>query len=144
MSRISNSAIVSAVRGVLRMDKLDFKQSLVEMVRSSGLSPYRVSLAINRAKNYVSTLLGSDSKPNVELFARIAAACGFEIIVRGHGKEWQLSSDLGVTFKRLEDFGGSIGRVTQDALELGAVDVVRSGKGYAGVDANDKPIVFYW
>lgn len=126
------------------MDKLDFKQSLVEMVRSSGLSPYRVSLAINRAKNYVSTLLGSDSKPNVELFARIAAACGFEIIVRGHGKEWQLSSDLGVTFKRLEDFGGSVDRVVDDARELGAVDVVRAGNGYVGVDEDGLPIVRYW
>ena len=126
------------------MDKLDFKQSLVEMVRSSGLSPYRVSLAINRAKNYVSTLLGSDSKPNVELFTRIAAACGFEVIVRGHGKEWQLSSDLGVTFKRLEDFGGSVDRVVDDARELGAVDVVRSGKGYVGVDDDGLPIVRYW
>lgn len=126
------------------MDVKNSLDSLRTMVDAAGMSGYRVSQAIGRSKGYVSTLLGSKSVPSVELFARIAAACGFEIIVRGHGKEWQLSSDLGVTFKRLEDFGGSVGRVTQDALELGAVDVVRSGKGYAGVDANDKPIVFYW
>lgn len=54
-------------------------EAVREMLEASGMSPYRVSLALGRSPNYISGMLRRGSVPSADLLAKIAGACGYEL-----------------------------------------------------------------
>lgn len=49
------------------------------MLEASGMSAYRVSLALGRSPNCVSGMLRRGSVPSADLLARIARICGYRL-----------------------------------------------------------------
>lgn len=49
------------------------------MLEASGLTSYRVSVALGRHSSYVATMLRRGSRPSGDLLARVAAACGYRL-----------------------------------------------------------------
>ena len=61
-----------------------------DMVARSGLSMREVSRRIGRSDNYLSSMLRNDTVPSVDLFASIAHACGYSVVVEGGGVEYRI------------------------------------------------------
>lgn len=51
------------------------------MLAASGMTPYRVSLTLGRSPNYVSGMLRRGSVPSADLLARVAGACGYDLVL---------------------------------------------------------------
>lgn len=124
------------------MREIDVREALRGMVEGSGLSAYRLSRTMGRSKGYVSTMLSSGSVPGVDAFVRLAHACGYEVEVHGRGDSWRLSCE-GPAIRRMEDLGGSLERVVEDARALGAVDVRADGVGYIALNDDGEVVARY-
>ena len=68
-----------------------YATSLVRrMVESSGKSAADISREIGRNSRYISVMLYNRTVPNVNLMARVAKACGYRLVIVGHGETIEL------------------------------------------------------
>lgn len=58
---------------------MDTHDAMRAMLERSGLTTYRVSVALGRHSSYVSTMLRRGSCPSADLLARLAAVCGYSL-----------------------------------------------------------------
>lgn len=63
------------------------KDAVGEVVSRSGEGPMALSRKLGRHESYLSTTISRRSVPKLDTFADIADACGFELVLRGHGTE---------------------------------------------------------
>ena len=64
---------------------MDTREAIERMCEEAGKSQRAVSAEIGRAPTFLSTTLHKGSGPKVDTMAAIARACGFELVLRGHG-----------------------------------------------------------
>jgi DNA-binding phage protein len=62
-------------------------EALEHMARMSGLSYAAISRAAVGSNKFVSMTISRGSVPRLDTFARLARACGYEVVLRGHGEE---------------------------------------------------------
>lgn len=60
---------------------------IAHMVGSSKLSRYEVSRKLGRNNEYVARLIRGGEHPRIDNIVRVAAVCGYEIHVIGHGED---------------------------------------------------------
>lgn len=58
------------------------KDAVAELVALSGKSAITVSREMGRADAYISMTISRKSIPKLDTFAEIAAACGYEVVLR--------------------------------------------------------------
>lgn len=63
------------------------RDAVAEIVAMSGKGPIAVSREMGRSDTYVSMTISRGSVPKLDTFVEIAAACGFELVLRGEGRE---------------------------------------------------------
>lgn len=63
------------------------RDAVAELVAMSGKSAIEVSREMGRADTYVSMTISRKSVPRLDTFAELAAACGYEVVLRGSGGE---------------------------------------------------------
>ena len=64
---------------------MNTKEAIEKMCEMAGKSQRTVSKEIGRAPTFVGSSLHKGSVPRVDTMAAIARACGFELVLRGHG-----------------------------------------------------------
>lgn len=64
---------------------MDPREAIERMCQEAGKSQRTVSTEIGRAPTFLSTTLHKGSVPRVDTMSAIADACGFELVLRGHG-----------------------------------------------------------
>lgn len=72
---------------------MNVKQAIDKMCEEAGKSQRTVSKEIGRNPSFLSTSMSKGSVPRVDTMAAIARACGFELVLRGHGVEIPLGDD---------------------------------------------------
>lgn len=72
---------------------MDSKQAIEKMCGVAGKSQRTVSSEIGRNPTFIGTTLSKGSVPRVDTMAKIAEACGFELVLRGHGVTIELGGD---------------------------------------------------
>lgn len=72
---------------------MNVKQAIDKMCEEAGKSQRTVSKEIGRNPSFLSTSMSKGSVPRVDTMAAIARACGFELVLRGHGVEISLGDD---------------------------------------------------
>ena len=72
---------------------MNVKQAIDKMCEEAGKSQRTVSKEIGRNPSFLSTSMSKGSVPRVDTMAAIARACGFELVLRGHGVEIALGDD---------------------------------------------------
>jgi len=72
---------------------MDAKDTLRHVVSHSGKSAKQVSLEMGLSQNFVTNTIQRGSTPRLDTFARIAAACGYEVVIRGHDEEVVVTSE---------------------------------------------------
>lgn len=72
---------------------MNVKQAIDKMCEEAGKSQRTVSKEIGRNPSFLSTSMSKGSVPRVDTMAAIARACGFELVLRGHGVEIFLGDD---------------------------------------------------
>lgn len=72
---------------------MNSKDAVLKMCEISGKSQRAVSLEIGKAGTFLGTTLYKGSVPRVDTMAKIAEACGFELVLRGHGVTIELGAD---------------------------------------------------
>ena len=60
---------------------MDTLQAVRAMLDASGTTAYRAALRLGRSSTYVSGMLNRGSVPSADMLARIAAACGYEMLL---------------------------------------------------------------
>ena len=72
---------------------MNVKQAIDKMCEEAGKSQRTVSKEIGRNPSFLSTSMSKGSVPRVDTMVKIAGACGFELVLRGHGVEIPLGDD---------------------------------------------------
>ena len=62
-------------------------EAIRHMCEAAGKGTTVVSRDIERASSFVGSILSRGSVPKADTLARIAEACGYEVVLRGHGEE---------------------------------------------------------
>ena len=65
------------------------------MVAASGKSAIALSRELGRGDTFLTSTMTRRSRPRVDTFVAFARACGYEVVLRGHGEELSLSDALG-------------------------------------------------
>ena len=60
---------------------------VTHMVRGSGKSARDVSREMGRHYQFITNTVTRKSVPKLDTFVKIAVACGYEVVLRGHGEE---------------------------------------------------------
>ena len=80
-----------------------FQELIRHMLATSGKTAAQVSRELGNDSNHLSVILSSGRTPRLDLFVKIAEACGFHVGVTGWGdlESWELGTDNGkvVAFK---------------------------------------------
>jgi hypothetical protein len=66
---------------------MNAREAVPHMVAKSGKTAKAVSLEMGLTKNFITNTTARKSAPRLDTFARIAAVCGYEVILRGNGEE---------------------------------------------------------
>ena len=72
---------------------MNVKQAIDTMCDASGKSQRTVSTEIGKSPTFIGTTLSKGSVPRIDTMAAIARACGFELVLRGHGLTIELGDD---------------------------------------------------
>jgi DNA-binding phage protein len=72
---------------------MDSRQAIEAMCEMAGKSQRTVSTEIGRNPTFIGTTISKGSIPRVDTMAKIAEACGFELVLRGHGVTMELGDD---------------------------------------------------
>ena len=64
---------------------MDSREAIEKMCAEAGKSQRQVSADIGRNPTFLSTTFRKGSTPRVDTMSAIARACGFELVLRGHG-----------------------------------------------------------
>ena len=68
-------------------------KSVAHMVRKSGMSMSEVSKAIGKHRNFIVASLGRERwNPTIETLAAIAKACGYAVVLEGHGERIEIEA----------------------------------------------------
>lgn len=70
-------------------------RSVRRMLDNADVSASEVSRRIGRTSGYMGSMIYNGTVPRTDLFVSIANACGYDVIVRGHGEEWSLTPTPG-------------------------------------------------
>ena len=62
-------------------------EAIRHMCKVAGKGTPVVSRDIGRGSSFVGSILSRGSVPKADTLARIAEACGYEVVLRGHGEE---------------------------------------------------------
>jgi hypothetical protein len=62
-------------------------EAIRHMCETVGKGTTVVSKDIGRGSSFVGSILSRGSVPKADTLARIAEACGYELVLRGHGEE---------------------------------------------------------
>lgn len=71
---------------------MDFFDVLREMLRTSGNTATGMSQKLGRSNSFLSMAFHDKKSPRTDTLAAICEACGYELIIRGRGSEYTLSS----------------------------------------------------
>ena len=63
------------------------REAVTHVVALSGKASAAVSREMGRVSTFITTTIGRGTVPKLDTFVRIAAACGYEVVLRGHGEE---------------------------------------------------------
>ena len=66
---------------------MDARSALRHVVSMSGKTAAAVSQEMGLTRNFVTNTISRGSAPRLDTFARIASACGYEVVLRGYGEE---------------------------------------------------------
>lgn len=66
---------------------MDTTDCIRHIVEQSGKSGIKISNAIGRSDYFISTTVSKGSDVGCSTMAAIADACGYELILKGHGEE---------------------------------------------------------
>ena len=72
---------------------IDLTGAIRHMVSSARLTYAELSRRIGRNNRYVSMMLNDGSTPRVDLLAKIARECGYDLVLIGHGEALTLSPE---------------------------------------------------
>ena len=72
---------------------MNTRDAIAKMCEISGKSQRSVSSEIGKAPTFISSTLNKGSVPRIDTMAKIAEACGFELVLRGHGVTMDLGDD---------------------------------------------------
>lgn len=123
----------------------DFEGLIRHMIDKSGKTGVEVSGDIGRSGNYIWAMLRNGTTPRADLLASIAAACGYELVLSGHGETILVSradgGGLGIKSQLMRSFydGLQLKHASPDNLN---VTLIRGeddppGDGFALVFSND-------
>ena len=74
-------------------DKAGLQLVIRHMIRVVGKSFAEVSRAIGRNSRYIPTMLKDATTPGLDLFVKIANACGYDVLLVGHGEAHRLAAE---------------------------------------------------
>jgi len=77
---------------------MDASEALRRMIRMSGKSNRQISREIGKADSFVSASLAQGVRPRIDTFARIAEACGYEVLVRSADDSFSLTPQVAVEY----------------------------------------------
>lgn len=66
---------------------MEAREIIQWMMSESGMSGVALSHAIGRSPNYMSATLSKGSTPQIDTFAKIAHAMGYEVVIRKKSEE---------------------------------------------------------
>lgn len=72
---------------------MNTRDAIERMCELGGKSQRTVSKEIGRNPTFLGTTLSKGSVPRVDTMAKVAEACGFELVLRGHGVVIELGDD---------------------------------------------------
>lgn len=102
--------------------KVGVQELIRHMLAWSGTSAADVSRAMGKTSGYLSVMLYNESTPRLDLFIRIAEACGYTLELHENQdyESWELGADNGEVFA-MKEFGpediGEISQMQEDARE---------------------------
>lgn len=73
---------------------MNIADAIKRMCSKSGKGPIKVSRELGKSKAYVSAAINRGNVPRVDTLAKIANACGYTVVLEGHGERIELDSDL--------------------------------------------------
>ena len=72
---------------------MNTKEALARMLSSSGRSGNELSLSLGKHRNFIASSLNRDPwNPTVETLVTIARACGYSVVLEGHGERVELDA----------------------------------------------------
>lgn len=77
----------------VKADKAGLQLVIRHMIRVVGKSFAEVSRAIGRNSRYIPTMLKDATTPGLDLFVKIANACGYDVLLVGHGEAHRLAAE---------------------------------------------------
>ena len=76
-----------------KSDKAGLQLAIRHMVSVAGKSFADVSREMGRVSRYVSVMLHEAVTPRLDVFVKIANACGYDVLLVGHGEGLRLSTE---------------------------------------------------
>lgn len=69
------------------------KEALSRMMEASGRNGNELSLSLGKHRNFIASSLSRDPwNPTIETLAAIARACGFSVVLEGHGERIEIEA----------------------------------------------------
>ena len=72
---------------------IDLHLLIRHIVRVAGKTLSDVSRELGHARNYLSVVLKDATTPGLDLFVKIANACGYDVLLVGHGEAHRLAAE---------------------------------------------------
>ena len=69
------------------------EEAIRQMCRTAQMGTVAVSEEIGRNRSYVGNMLSRGSTPQADTLAKIAKACGYELLLKGHGETLTIDPD---------------------------------------------------
>lgn len=77
---------MSEVQGAGQRGGMDSTQALRRMVDMSGKPQRVISADAGKSAGFVQSYLATKRRPSADLLATIARACGYSLVLEGHGE----------------------------------------------------------
>ena len=73
---------------------MNTSEAIKQMCSTSGKGTTQVSRELGKSKAYVSVAINRSNVPRVDTLLKIAAACGYTVVLEGHGERIELDSEM--------------------------------------------------
>lgn len=109
---------------------MDTAELLSHMAKACGKSLRELSRELGRDSSWLSATIHRKSEMRADILAEVARACGYSLVIKGHGEEITVNPNDYVSFSVVhEDDGETLTSV--DVYEDGTKVTNKFGKGYA-------------
>ncbi len=72
---------------------MDAREVTLSMIQDSGMNDRQVSIKLGMSPRYLSNIIYRGSRPNSDTLARVADACGYDLLVRRRIDEMEILID---------------------------------------------------